>query len=137
MCQTGRPFFFSVLSIKVGENCNNGADNCCHTCNNSNKSVNIHCKASRVKLINQFPDCQSWEIGNGLVEAKTVQWTVFSESRSSYAAHAPVQAFPIKKLYSIFYTLYIFIVVYFPHSHIFEMIDFTVTRNEKNAFLKR
>ena len=35
-----------------------------------------------------------WEIGNGLVEAKTVRWTVFSESRSSYAAHAPVQALP-------------------------------------------
>ena len=28
-------------------------------------------------------------VGNGLVEVKTVRWTVFSESRSSYAAHAP------------------------------------------------
>ena len=54
-----------------------------------------------VKLINQFSGCQSREIGNGLVEAKTVRWTVFSESRSSYAAHAPVRAFP-KNQYSIY-----------------------------------
>ena len=40
-----RPFF-SLLLIKVRKNCNNSADNCCCTCNNSNKPVNIHCKAS-------------------------------------------------------------------------------------------
>ena len=38
--------FFSLLLIKVRKNCNNSADNCCCTCNNSNKPVNIHCKAS-------------------------------------------------------------------------------------------
>ena len=47
-----------------------------------------------------LPKIKLWQnqlssgVGNGLVEAKTVRWTVFSESRSSYAAHAPVQALP-------------------------------------------
>ena len=47
-----------------------------------------------------LPKIKFWQnqlssgVGNGLVEAKTVRWTVFSESRSSYAAHAPVQALP-------------------------------------------
>ena len=58
-----------------------------------------------VKLINQFSGCQSREIGNGLVEAKTVRWTVFSESRSSYAAHAPVRAFPKISIVYIFFAL--------------------------------
>ena len=34
------------LCCEGGQNCNNSADNCCCTCNNSNKPVNIHCKAS-------------------------------------------------------------------------------------------
>ena len=53
------------------------------------------------KVIPQsLPKIKFWQnqlssgVGNGLVEAKTVRWTVFSESRSSYAAHAPVQALP-------------------------------------------
>ena len=43
VCQTGRPFF-SLLLIKVGKDCNNCADHCCYTCNNSDKPVKIHCK---------------------------------------------------------------------------------------------
>ena len=35
--------FFSLLLIKVGKNGNNCADYCCYACNNSNKSVKIHC----------------------------------------------------------------------------------------------
>ena len=49
-----------------------------------------------------------------------------SSTKNAHSIYrVPVQAFPIIILYTIFYLLYIFIVFYFPHSHIFVMIDLT------------
>ena len=64
--------FFSLLLIKVRKNCNNSADNCCCTCNNSNKPVNIHCKASSYSNSGNPVEC---------------------------GRQPPVQAFPIHQLY--------------------------------------
>ena len=71
--------FFSLLLIKVRKNCNNSADNCCCTCNNSNKPVNIHCKASSYSNSGNPVEC---------------------------GRQPPVQAFPINQLYHQLYFMY-------------------------------
>ena len=84
-----------------------------------------------------LPKIKFWQnqlssgVGNGLVEAKTVRWTVFSESRSSYAAHAPVQALP--KLVQHFH-LYLYSKLcrgslIFSFTVLYYLIIFAFTRN--------
>ena len=94
--------FFSLLLIKVRKNCNNSADNCCCTCNNSNKPVNIHCKASSYSNSGNPVECgrQPALIKEPLKKIVHRDYFLGSSTINAHLIYqVPVQAFSITAFY--------------------------------------